>query len=712
MTVKQFKRRWLNSKIEPELFYLPVGKKEGRQPFIFEIEVFEDGAKTIWLRYNSSYFLTVGGLENCTLYNLKDSNGNFVTKETHPDLFWEFPYNEISSTTSYDSATNTSTTIRTIKHLSENMVEQIPKLYLNIDWGDGQTLEIDSQKANCSYIVPANGRTVVYSFQDGFDCDCYSDTKAAYANFSHTYEKAGIYRVQVEGYADGFYLDYSSTSANYKLLDIISWGDLNWKCLDYAFCRVVKDMNFMPKIDFQYFKKVISLNHAFYRSQSGEFDNMLNENRTGLHFDWEDIGGDRFFDNFPKLIYANSCFYYSDISYVPDYCFANTPYVQELYTCFWGCELRYVGNYACANLKYLKNASRMFGSYKDCTEEWLAQKFKGAPLLEYFGDSVFENCVSLTNVNSIFNVYFKVTKTVNNDSLSEAYFFVGWQKIGSKVFKNCPLITGATCQDIALNTLHSIGEECFSGCESLTYVFGEGWINGICLQSIGADIFTGCKSLRGFYPLGSILLKEIPDNFLYDVEYTSSSSRYEFAMRLMYDCSNDDNYMQNLSLEHFVYLLTGHSISSSFYQEFFPEAYEKLLNAQKTYPYNIGLHLGKNMFNEEFLSQVQQDGFTGWWASKICFGHHVDIFTYDSDGVLIKWEIYNNTSGEAPPFWKYGINVNLGSECENNGWVKTYENGKTCTYVSNTVQFDNEAEIPRGQVGDCKWIEIHTQEQF
>ena len=69
-------------------------------------------------------------------------------------------------------------------------------------------------------------------------------------------------------------------------------------------------------------------------------------------------------------------------------------------------------------------------------------------------------------------------------------------------------------------------------------------------------------------------------------------------------------------------------------------------------------------------------------------------------------------SGEAPPFWKYGIDVLFGIEYENNGWVKTYENGKTCTFVSNTVQFDNEAEIPRGQVGDCEWIEVHTQEQF
>ena len=36
MNVKQFRRRWLNHYVEPELFYVPVGKKEKEsEEFIF-----------------------------------------------------------------------------------------------------------------------------------------------------------------------------------------------------------------------------------------------------------------------------------------------------------------------------------------------------------------------------------------------------------------------------------------------------------------------------------------------------------------------------------------------------------------------------------------------------------------------------------------------------------------------------------------------------
>lgn len=34
MTIKQFKKRWLHSKIEPELFYMPVEKKEKEELFL------------------------------------------------------------------------------------------------------------------------------------------------------------------------------------------------------------------------------------------------------------------------------------------------------------------------------------------------------------------------------------------------------------------------------------------------------------------------------------------------------------------------------------------------------------------------------------------------------------------------------------------------------------------------------------------------------
>ena len=80
MNVKQFKRRWLQSKIEPELFYLPISKK-----ILTEIEVF------IGIRHYCEFDLSTIKWTNANqvMYShivVKNEEGNIVFNSTNQDI--------------------------------------------------------------------------------------------------------------------------------------------------------------------------------------------------------------------------------------------------------------------------------------------------------------------------------------------------------------------------------------------------------------------------------------------------------------------------------------------------------------------------------------------------------------------------------------------------------------------------------------------------
>lgn len=704
MTIKQLKKRLVRSMVEPELIYMPVEEKKGKEPFMFNINVINN---TTDISILSSIGTTT--FWNGTLYNLKDANGIPVTIETYPELFWDRPYNEITMT-NIDTGNETGIKVITqldIIHLSTNMVQNVPELFLTVDWGDGTRDTYHSIDINNWYEAFPNS-IQQFIFTNNFTCDAIP-TLSNYGK--HKYEENGEYKITVTGYDDSVFIDYQDD--NFKLLDVYSFGDLNRIACQNMFSRVLKDMTYMPKINFNYLTRVVNVINMF-SNPLRRYDNSWYEDFENLKFNWEDIGGDNFFTHFPNLIYANNCFQSCGISYVPDYCFTHNVWLQDISGCFQNCELEYVGNYACANLQYLRTASSAFECERETTEDWLSEKFRKQRLFEYIGESIFENCVQLEDVTDCFNSYITVTSTdpiqIDKNTYSNI-FYIGWRYIKDKAFKNCQKahsssnICGFGLNNKSVYNLISIGDEVFAGCDTQrrfldTSAGSQREAQFPCtLQNIGDDCFKDCKNISNFSLWGAISLHNIPEKLLYDIEYQNGMTYYisPVPFEYLFTYVNSPNYpdVRNIGLSYFLKQIYrnsngladhafGHIFSTQFYQEFFPEIIERLTEVQQDFPKNVGFHWGKNMFNNRFLQQV---GSFTQFSYFVCMNY---TNTYSDDGVWTQQDIYNLTTGEAPPFWEYDIRWRLGEEVEN-GFI--IQNGVNIT--SNKLQYDNETEIPR-----------------
>lgn len=341
--------------------------------------------------YLTSLSAGYANINSVTYYNLKDSHGEIVSPQNRPDLFWDRPYNGSDENKRF--------------WLSENMAEEISDLYFEIDWGDKNIEKFPIRE----YKTTINGEAFTYE-----------NITNSYKQYKHTYKQTGEFIITVSGYIDnlaigtGFYYsknknNSSNKSDNWKLIDIISWGDLNCKALVGTLETVISDMSYVPKLDFKYWKKVISI--CWIATYWDEGD-VWNDEKNGLKIDWENIGGDRFFDNFPNLTIAYNAFYQSTITYIPEYCFKNNPYIKTLDSCFYNCELKYIGQYACANLKYLISAMNIVGlnrskqNNKRTAIADVAEYIQKNQLLQYIGDSAFENCINLTDSGTFFKSAF------------------------------------------------------------------------------------------------------------------------------------------------------------------------------------------------------------------------------------------------------------------------------------------------------------------
>lgn len=646
-----------------------------KQPMIIKINVINAGTSEVYLTALSASY---SGVNPVTYYNLKNANGEKISKETFPEMFWDKPYNGTDENKKY--------------RLSENMTENVPGLYLEIDWGDkNEEGEKNIEKFSArEYKTTINGESFTYE-----------NITNSYKQFKHTYTQTGEFIITVRGYIDnlaigtGFYYgknknNSSNKSENWKLTDVISWGDLNFKALAGTLATVISDMNFVPKLDFKYWKKVVSICWIASYWDEGE---VWNDEKHGLKIDWKDIGGDGFFSNFPNLTVAYDAFYQSTISYIPEYCFKNNPHIINLDGCFYNCELKYIGQYAFADLKYLTSARQIVGlnrskSYNKRTAVAdVAEYIKENQLLQYIGDSAFENCVNLTDSGTFLNQLFMVN--------CELLYGKGWEKIGNRVFKNCKSLVSQNGNSVGWIYLTEIGDEVFAGCEnlqSLTYMF----CGAFNLKHIGNNFFKDCKNLKDttctFW--FNLFKLDIPEKFFYDVEYSAGSYNLGFYIDT-FPTSNDLKPDTDV-----IDFIAGHT--STFpreHQELFrilrPELCQELQQKfDEGYKQYSGYNFGKNMFNEEFLAQLGQNG--GRLVNQLdCYNGKFHVYTYDENEKLIDMELYNRNTGEIPPFWKYGISARvgeIGANAERDG-----------VYYHGDLRYDNSEEVPKEE----PWVTVY-----
>lgn len=605
---------------------MPFGKKDNG--FKFEIEIFEEGIDYRIHPFNINSFIdskvTVSSEYTIpdnyipdwimqtnlqeTLYNLRDIDGNPITKETRPELFWDLPFNS-----DYQGLAHT--------QLSKNMVEHGIVPHLNVSWGDG-TSSIFSYKTKSITIINENLEEEVL---------CYDAIDINYSDYFHSYGQSGKYIITINGIVDNCYINYYSFSSNttkIQLCRVIQWGNLNLKYLTYLVSAAVS-LGVPFPTNFPDWSKVISTSHMFYDE---DHQNVIKKTKLT----WEILGGENFLNRFPNLVVADDMFMNSSIPYIPDYCFSKNKFLQSVNGAFEYTNLQYVGSYSFANLNYLLTIQDM------CTSLYSRSDYDdmlslGYTIREYIGDSIFENDINLIDGGRAFN---------------DATDYPSWRKIGNRVFANCyKVLSVLEVFGYHLYLLEEVGSELFLNCTQLRKI-NMLFYQAINLKMIGNDMFRGCKNIEDtsdlFYQ--TIRLHNIPDRFFYDVEFhntkfTMSDTFYFFTTSISYD---DISTITSEKVNKFILQYYNGTVIQTFnpllYQEMI-EYYTDLIDNQILHQ-ELYFTFGKEMFNQKFLSDIIGTEYEDM-ISSIEFGLQNSCRL---NGQIIYIGVH---CGEAPPFWNY-----------------------------------------------------------
>lgn len=686
MNIAEFKNRLLLSKIKSEYFYLLIKKQQKQySDMIFEIEVFETNKELSILKINDPG--STGSLSfNCQMfYNLRDDNNNQITFERYPELFTENPLD---------------TTL-----FQKDLVKHNKQVFLKVDWGDGEITIINGKQTQISL----SGKN--------YFCD-----RIFGSDITHLYSEPGIYKITVSGVCTSIFIHFSNINSyipnenrGWKVTKMTSFGDLDNTILTNTYSAIILDKaQINCYLNFNKLKQVRTIYHLLTSPKNiYNLDITQIYNNAHIH-SWEEIGGDNFFHHFPKLINARGAFYQSWITYVPNYCFSDNLYLRDISSCFNNCPIKYIGNYACANLTNLQIANNFAGFGDNIyitgeTIEEIVNKYE-----EYIGeichvgDNVFENCINLYNVSYWYQPYFNLKINDNNNDTLSIYIC---DKLGKSLFKNCyNLSADGVFSSDRWYFLEEIGEGLFENCYNIESVHLQ-W-NSICLKSIGKNMFKGCKKINVLMGNMAYLSTsfEIPDNFLYDIEYRDNI-QYTLNFHPFYDIIYTRGFSKGINNYSFSCFLAqmlpfgGFSgepieenaplkvkIMTAFLNKFKPDTYNRLNIIKNNFPNNTYIKFGKNMFNEEFLQNVYFKTNKNYnLVLPNVFGLVIEISNYTSN--YTEYEYYNIGCGEAAPYWKY-IDLTDYTTTPNGSYAYGQE---SYTYNYNTiipVHYDNISEIP------------------
>lgn len=694
MNIKQLKKRVLLGLIEPELFKMPI-KKEEDIPLIFDIYVHEDGKfiRCFNTCVSNQYLLNYSGSTVYIYYQPKNSEGVYITPETHPNLFHTTPFIDT------DPSSPTSQIISKFSTLLTSFSEP----YLEVDWGDGN---ITRTTARDDRNITIDGEKYTFSQIKPVDED---NTFTIGDMWYHKYEKSGRYTVKVKGNVARFYFENYPVQINTtinsqqvgkcNLLKIHQWGDLHVKDLCYMFSfllngsekNLVNKSTFegYPEINWEQYRNVVSIASMFYNESS------MTDYRSELAYipkneiTWELVGGDRFFDKFPNIISASHCFYNNYFDYIPQECFKNNPYLVQLNNTFYRYAdkpFKYIGKNACKDLHYLQQASYCFYSTSDSENEYL----QGVEIIE---DSVFENCYRLDSKQS-------------GSTYLHHPFGMGVQyclkTVGNRIFANCYHLTDAQYMFQDCYLLSKIGNEIFENCHSLKNISGM-FINCGNLQQLGNDMFKGCYSIQNIsYMFDSVTrLHYIPDNFLSDVENQTIYARLFLWDGEDVDCNENWSFESSAGYEYgtdeFIKRQMdavgafGGEFPLNFYREYYPEETQDILDYYNNLTIDdVYIHLGKNMFNN--TCTLKEISFAYFYA---CYNIRTD---YSSTHCIR--DLYR---GEAPPLWtmagEYTSSSTNGIFGTEAGTISsTYTDSSGQLHTSTTIyehSYDNYEDIPK-----------------
>lgn len=603
--------------VEPELFYMPVKKKEP-EPMIIKILV-TDIENVIGISFDCSNISINYEAFKYTDMEQEYSETGVVKTDATGCYLHLYPYynlkikdkSKVVITDDIDYFRNAYNDCLYKPH-SEEISQLIyskccsfEPLWCEIDWGDGTTENIND---------------IIEHYEDeviSYDCITFNYNRNIK---KHIYSKPGEYYIKIEGnipslqFSKGYYLDETYANCLPILEEVVQWGNLGLYSIQdlfYIFYYEYKagrfqslDIKFPKHVSSDSFKKVLTASRAFCYLNISE-----NDISQEIIFD--------FANTFPNLLSAYSMFYGCNISYIPKYFCYNHKNILSCACMFYDNPITIIEERAFANCINLTTV-------EDLTHS------SGYPYLTRVEDSIFENDHNLVEVFAAFNY-------VNSDYIHLLYSDenYGLKTVGNNIYKNCKRLRRANEPFYQQTGLVSVGESLFEGCEDLIkvdYCFYGCW----SLQQLGDNIFKGCSKIRMFQSFcNEDYFVNYPDKMFYDLKYY--------------------NYLKNsFNFNSFSGYWLTISENNGIISENSNEGLTRFLRF-KNYSHNnfpTRKH-SKDIFSEDFLNDciANGDNFVnkqdlGLFNSMISFNNKV------SDDYEEYYHISNFT-GEAFPLWKY-----------------------------------------------------------
>lgn len=669
--------------VEPELFYMPVKKKEP-EPMIIKISV-TDTDNIMGLSFHCpNIYIDLQGFKYVDMEQEYSETGKISTQANSYSISFTPYYNIKIKDTSKVFITDDIDYFRSsvadclYKTHDEEIIELIyskcctsEPLWCEIDWGDGTIENIDDMIEHCENDVISYDRI-------SFDYK--------YNTINHTYSKSGEYYIKIKGnipqikflsktYLSNLGIWYASKIS--AIIDeIVQWGNLGLLSIADLF----EASNFtnngvqpltikMPEhISSNSFKNVLTTRRAFYGLNISE-----NELSKEMIFD--------FVNTFPNLLYAHSMFYNCNISYIPEKFCYNHKNILNCGYMFYNNPITVIKEKAFANCTNLTTVNDLIYNSSDAL-----------PLLTKIEDSTFENDVNLVDVDLAFN-YISPGQLYDLQSLYTDEN-IGLKTVGNNIFKNCRRLREAKQPFYQQTGLISVGEGLFENCEDLidvSYCF----YRCLSLLSIGDNIFKGCTKIRNCNAFcGEDYFVNFPDKMFYDLKY------YNYLGGFKTD--NFNGYWFTVEEEN-------GTISSRYDTYTNVEPLIKFLQFKKYNHNNFPTRKhSKDIFSEDFINDCIANGsnvfvansYLGLFNSMITFNNNV------SDNYDEHYSISNFT-GKAFPLWNYPSLIN------NNGYgsnlygfrnIKIKRISKPSLYQEYGVtinNYDNYADIAAAEPFIC-----------
>lgn len=608
MNVKQFKRRFINGLVEPELFYVPVKNKVEPEPMIIKILVTDtDNKFSIDLRWGyircPYYFFNYldmeeeyknngkiqldplsGYIDILPYYNfdVNNSKNYFVTDDIDyfrepNDCLYKEP-NDHYDKIIYSKCCSTESA------------------WCEIDWGDG-TIE------NCNDYISEMAKI----FEDYLKS--HSNYRGALSGIKeHVYEETGEYFVKIKGIIP--HIAFTSTlrnnNCNIVLEDVVQWGNMNLYDLTSLFdCGNNANKIKMPEhISSNSFKNVLSASRAFYGCTNNE-----TEYSQEIIYD--------FVNTFPNLL---DCFYMFErtgITYIPKHFCYNHKNIINCFGMFSDTPITYIGERAFANCDNLSSVSHLV---------WNG----GSPLLTRIDDGIFENDINLLKESSALNFI------DSNYNLKSLYIDenLGLKTVGNNIYKNCKRLRRAFELFYNQAGLVSVGESLFEGCEDLIDV-NMCFYKCLSLERIGDNIFKGCTKVRRCSTFCyEDYLVNFPDKMFYDLKY------YDY-LKGMTDYGGFNGYWNYVREQNGVIVDRN--------------SYLNLFFKYKNYNHNnfpTRKH-SKDLFSKEYISDCIAHGDVNWnYENNGIFNSFIQFSNTISDEYSEEY-IISNFTGDAFPLWEH-----------------------------------------------------------